>query len=78
MREKYKYFNIKDLDAPAELDFIRVPFEEKNFDGYVSEGTYQSYTYNEIVSGDPTWKVKEEDVAAMQFNFIQTKYFDVR
>lgn len=82
LREKYRSKNVKNLDKTdpnaSQVKFIRVPFEEKNFDKFTSENKFDVYTYSEITSADPTWKIKEEDVAKLQFNAIQTKYFDIR
>jgi hypothetical protein len=60
------------------LKFIRVPFGEKNLETFISDKGFAKYDFSEVVSGDPTWKLNEEDIAKLQFNHIQTKYFDIR
>jgi len=89
--EAFRYYLVRDYDRDAdgrpiftqpEPKFLRVPFLENNYETFLdnlqdSEKQTLLRDYDSIISDDHTWKATKEEVKQMQFNIINTKYFDL-
>lgn len=91
--EAFRYYLIKDYDfkedkvtkdfSKPDAFFMKVPYEEENFEDFLNTMSTQERealkrNYHTVTGSDSTWKVTKDEVLNMEFNAIQTKYFDIQ
>lgn len=66
-----------DIDG-VDLEFIKIPFTEKNIEKSINEKEYRIVDYDNITEDDPRWVSSKEDILAKRFNILATKYYDIQ
>lgn len=71
-----------DFTSP-DLKFLKVPYDEVDFEKYISTLTEDEVVsiqedFDKIIQDDPTWKATKEDILEHEFNYVQSKYFDLQ
>ena len=86
----FKYFLVNDefievADSEGKLTkkvvknprFIAHNIKEKSLSESIKANSYKTITIDEATTSDAQWQVSEEQIAAANFDYVQTKYFSV-